>query len=104
MKEAHTQQKSKVQAKMTGSSTGDNTVPQKQRQPHNLAVTNAKKGDTIPQRRGFHILPKRWIVERTFAWFSLCRRLNRDYELLTTTTEAWLWLRAARLSLRKITT
>ncbi|GHU10104.1 hypothetical protein FACS1894185_0680 [Betaproteobacteria bacterium] len=30
----------------------------------------------------FVVLPKRWIVERTFAWLALCRRLNRDYEII----------------------
>ena len=32
--------------------------------------------------KGFAVLPKRWIVERTFAWFGLYRRLSKDYEQL----------------------
>nr|VFK55082.1 MAG: Transposase DDE domain-containing protein [Candidatus Kentron sp. TUN]VFK60946.1 MAG: Transposase DDE domain-containing protein [Candidatus Kentron sp. TUN]VFK63957.1 MAG: Transposase DDE domain-containing protein [Candidatus Kentron sp. TUN]VFK65731.1 MAG: Transposase DDE domain-containing protein [Candidatus Kentron sp. TUN] len=35
----------------------------------------------------FAVLPKRWIVERTFAWFGNYRRLSKDYEILTSTAE-----------------
>jgi putative transposase len=42
-----------------------------------------KRSDT-----GFKILPKRWIVERTFGWFSFYRRLNRDYEHNPKSSEA----------------
>lgn len=34
------------------------------------------------QQKGFRILPRRWVVERTFGWFNWCRRLNKDYEVL----------------------
>jgi len=33
------------------------------------------------------VLPKRWILERTFGWFSKCRRLSKDYEMLTDSSE-----------------
>jgi transposase len=33
--------------------------------------------------KGFHVLPKRWIVERTYGWLGRCRRLAKDYENLT---------------------
>jgi putative transposase len=39
---------------------------------------------------GFKVLPKRWIVERTFAWFDNFRRLARDYERLASTSEAMI--------------
>ena len=38
----------------------------------------------------FEVLPRRWVVERTLAWLGRCRRLSKDYEALTGTTEAWL--------------
>ncbi len=39
---------------------------------------------------GFQVLPKRWIVERTFAWLLRFRRLSKDYEFLTETSEAMI--------------
>ena len=39
----------------------------------------------------FQVLPRRWVVERTFAWLSRCRRLSKDYEALSDTTEAWCY-------------
>jgi putative transposase len=41
---------------------------------------------------GFQVLPQRWIVERTLAWMSRCRRLSKDYEALTQTSEALVYL------------
>jgi putative transposase len=40
--------------------------------------------------RGFEVLPKRWIVERTFSWFGWYRRLSKDYEELTENSEAMI--------------
>ncbi len=40
---------------------------------------------------GFEILPKRWIVERTFAWWNQYRRLSKDYELLPEMSEAMIY-------------
>jgi transposase len=57
-------------------------------------------GDDLYEKRyakGFKLLPRRWVVERTFAWYNLQRRLSKDYELLPETSEAWLYLASARL-------
>ncbi len=51
---------------------------------------------------GFVVLPKRWIVERTFAWLGRCRRLAKDVEALTRTALAFLRLAIIRLMLRRI--
>ncbi len=40
--------------------------------------------------KGFKVLPKRWIVERTFAWLGRCRRHSKDYEMLTDSSEAMI--------------
>jgi putative transposase len=51
------------------------------------------------QKQGFKVLPKRWVVERTFAWLDKCRRLSKDYERLTSTSEAFIRLAMCRLML-----
>jgi putative transposase len=51
---------------------------------------------------GFHVLPRRWVVERTFAWLSHSRRLSKEYERLTATSEAWIYLALSRLMLRRL--
>jgi len=45
--------------------------------------------------------PKRWVVERTFAWFNGYRRLSRDYEAKTTSSEAMIYLGMIQLMLRR---
>ena len=54
------------------------------------------------QARGFVVLPKRWIVERTIAWLGRCRRLAKDWECLNRKALAFLKLASIRLMLRKL--
>ncbi|MGC8528486.1 transposase, partial [Acidiphilium sp.] len=51
---------------------------------------------------GFELLPRRWVVERTFAWLGRCRRLARDFEATVASATAWLFLAHIRLLTRKI--
>ena len=51
---------------------------------------------------GFQVLPKRWIVERTFSWLGRQRRLSKDYERLVDTSEAWIYLVGIRLLLVRL--
>ena len=51
---------------------------------------------------GFHVLPKRWIVERTFAWLTRNRRLTADYETNTSSSEAFIQLAMIRLMVRRL--
>lgn len=44
------------------------------------------------EHKGYVPLPRRWVVERTFAWLGRCRRLSKDYEQNTKSSEAWLYL------------
>jgi putative transposase len=52
-------------------------------------------------QQGFEVLPKRWIVERTFAWLSQYRRHSRDYEELPETSEAMIYVSMIRLMIRR---
>ena len=52
--------------------------------------------------KGFVILPKRWIVERTLAWLSRQRRLSKDYEELIETSQAVVGIAAIRLMLERL--
>jgi transposase len=59
----------------------------------------------LPQaKRGFILMPRRWVVERSFAWMARFRRLARDYERLSQTLAGWHWLCFLTLMLRQFTT
>jgi putative transposase len=62
-----------------------------------LEIVSRPKG-----QKGFSVLPKRWIVERTFAWLGKNRRLSKDFEQLPETSEAWIYLAMIRLMLRTL--
>jgi transposase len=51
---------------------------------------------------GFQVVPRRWVVERTFGWIGRWRRLSKDYEGLPTTSEALVYGTMARLMLRRL--
>ena len=52
--------------------------------------------------RGFKVLPHRWVVERTFGWLGRYRRLSKDYEGLTDTSEAMIYLAMINLMARRL--
>jgi transposase len=52
--------------------------------------------------KGFQLLPRRWVVERTFAWFGRCRRLAKDFEGSAASEVAWLLVAHLRLLTRRL--
>jgi len=58
-----------------------------------------KRSDTA---LGFVLLPRRWVVERTFAWLGRCRRLSKDFEATLASAEAWLWIAHVRLLSKRL--
>jgi putative transposase len=67
----------------------------------------AKEGRKVDRQRfmptqGFVILPRRWVVERTFAWLDQNRRLSKDYERLCATGEAFIYAAMTRLMVRRL--
>jgi putative transposase len=69
-----------------------------------------KEGEEIDWERirkllpepGFKVLPRRWVVERTFSWIDQNRRLSKDYERLPETSEAFIYLAMTRLMVRRL--
>jgi putative transposase len=60
------------------------------------ANTTEPKPKTKPSKGGFHVQPRRWVIERTFGWITRWRRLARDYEGLPQTSEAFIKISASR--------
>ena len=56
---------------------------------------------TLPKKI-FEHLPRRWMVERTFGWLTLCRRLSKDYEFLPQSSESWIYACMIRLMARRL--
>ncbi len=52
-------------------------------------------------QKGFQVIRKRWVVERTFAWLGRNRRLSKDYEFLPETSETWLYIAMVALLTRR---
>ena len=53
-------------------------------------------------QKGFVVLPRRWVVERTFAWLTQCRRRGPDYEVLPESSEAMIYIAMTRLMVRRL--
>jgi putative transposase len=64
-----------------------------------LAVTVVKRSDTTT---GFAVLPRRWVVERTFGWLMRQQRLVRDYENTETSAKAWIYIAMIRIQLCRL--
>jgi transposase len=65
-----------------------------------ISITVVKRTDT--QIKGFVVLPKRWVVERTLGWINRARRLSKDFEATIQSSLAWLLLALAFLLMRRL--
>jgi transposase len=74
------------------------SVAQKKALPY-LATEIVKRS---AHAKGFEVLPRRWVVERTFAWLRRCRRLAKDFENLTRNALAFIRLASIRIMLRRL--
>ena len=79
--------------------TGEKPAEAAARSGVRLEVTLIKHHEA---KRGFVLLPRRWVVERTFAWAARCRRLARDYERLAATLAGYHWLALVTLMLHSL--
>jgi putative transposase len=52
--------------------------------------------------KGFEVLPRRWVVERTFAWLGRCRRLAKDFERTIASAQAWVFIANIRMLTRRL--
>lgn len=55
-----------------------------------------------PTQSGFHVIPWRWVVERTFAWLNNYRRLSKDYEYWVYTSDATIYAAMSHLLIRRL--
>ena len=53
-------------------------------------------------QKGFSVLPRRWVVERTFAWLGIYRRLSKDYEVSIASSAAMIYIAMTRLMLKRL--
>jgi putative transposase len=60
------------------------------------------RAEWVPVKRTFGVLPKRWVVERTFAWMGRNRRLSKDYEYLPEISEAYLYMAMSKTILGRL--
>jgi transposase len=67
--------------------------------PPPLRVEIVKRSDDV---KGFVVLPRRWVVERSFSWFGRNRRLAKDYQSLADTLAAFITLACIRLALKRL--
>lgn len=67
-----------------------------------LGICGARVEEIKRIEPGFQVLPKRWVVERTFGWLGWYRRLSKDYELLPEVSEAMFYSCMVRLMLQRL--
>jgi putative transposase len=67
--------------------------------PHGIEVEITTR---LSDQPGFQVIPRRWVVERTFGWFNTYRRLSKDYEYWVYTADAMLYAASIHLMVRRL--
>ena len=67
-----------------------------------LYADGGYQGQRSDRAKGFVVLPKRWVVERTLAWLNRCRRLSKDWENLNHKARAFLMMASIRFMVRRL--
>ena len=81
------------------SAYGRNNLPESVKGAFNWVLQTVLRPVNV---KGFVVLPKRWIVERTFGWLGRYRRHSKDYERNTASSEAMIYLAASHVMLRRL--
>ncbi len=69
---------------------------------HRFAGWTLESVPKLEGQQGFVVLPRRWVVERTFAWLSKFRRLSKDFEERPESSEAWIRLAMINIMARRL--
>lgn len=71
--------------------------------PAPIVTASPSPSATTPESdKSLHVLPHRWVIERTFAWISRNRRLAKDYETLPETGESFIYMAMSRILLKRL--
>ena len=89
-------------AQLNAKSKGRRLFPRLKRIWADGKLLRGVAGDFKRSEAGFVVLPKRWIVERTFAWLGKYRRLSKDYETLTESSESMIRIAMINLMLHRL--
>ena len=68
----------------------------------NVPVCGSRSSSATTTRNGFEVMPRRWVVERTFSWFGRNRRLAKDYENLADTLATFVTLASIQFGVRRL--
>jgi putative transposase len=96
LREAKTQSSRLINTLVDGAYNGD--VVERASRETGIGVEMVKRSDT----KGFVVVPKRWIVERSFGWLNRERRLAKDYERTTSSSETWIRLSFIHVMVRRL--
>jgi len=88
-----------ISVRVDGGSSGEHFTKHVEQLRQNLNVVVVKRSK---KAQGIQVLPRRWVVERTFGWLMQCRRLTRDYERTVQSAIGWIHTAMIQIMLRRL--